>query len=80
MICEVTPYWAADVGRGKVLLTRKVSLFLTEEIFFSHGGCLFLTRRMSFSLTDLTDLTEHFNQRFELTDRLRHTDFTERYC
>ena len=32
-----------------------------------------------FSLTELTDLTEHFNQRFELTERLRHTDITERY-
>ena len=33
----------------------------------------------SFSLTELTDLTEHFNQRFELTEGLRHTEFTERY-
>jgi|GEM_PF-2970579 len=65
LVCEVTP-----TG----LLTRVVGKF------FSHGGYLVLTRRMSFSLTDLTDLTEHFNQRFELTDRLRHTDFTERYC
>ena len=30
-----------------------------------------------FSLTELTDLTELFNQRFELTERLRHTEFTE---
>ena len=30
-----------------------------------------------FSLTELTELTEHFNQRFELTERLRHTDITE---
>ena len=34
---------------------------------------------MSFSLTELTDLTEHFNQRFELTERLRHTDITEAF-
>ena len=33
-----------------------------------------------FSLTELTDLTEHFNQRFEPTERLRHTEYTERYC
>ena len=32
-----------------------------------------------FSLTELTDLTELFNQRFELTERLRHTDITERF-
>ena len=32
-----------------------------------------------FSLTELTDLTEHFNQRFEPTEGLRHTDITERY-
>ena len=32
-----------------------------------------------FSLTELTDLTELFNQRFEPTERLRHTEFTERY-
>ena len=33
-----------------------------------------------FSLTELTDLTELFHPRFELTERLRHTDITERYC
>ena len=32
-----------------------------------------------FFLTELTDLTEHFNQRFELTERLRHTDITEAF-
>ena len=31
----------------------------------------------SFSLTELTDLTELFHQRFEPTERLRHTEFTE---
>ena len=44
------------------------------------SGEVFLSRWGGFSLTELTDLTEHFNQRFELTDCLRHTDFTERYC
>ena len=39
---------------------------------------IFETRWGGFSLTELTDLTEHFNQRFELTERLRHTDITER--
>ena len=32
-----------------------------------------------FFLTELTDVTEHFNQRFELTERLRHTEFTEAF-
>ena len=33
----------------------------------------------SFSLTELTDLTELFHQRFELTEGLRHTEFTEAF-
>ena len=37
------------------------------------------TRWGVFSLTELTDLTELFNQRFEPTEGLRHTDITERY-
>ena len=40
---------------------------------------IFETRRGVFSLTELTDLTEHFNQRFEPTERLRHTDITEAF-
>ena len=37
------------------------------------------SQRIFLSLTELTDLTEHFNQRFELTKRLRHTDITEAF-
>ena len=33
-----------------------------------------------FSLTERTEFTEVFGTRFELTERLRHTEFTERYC
>ena len=33
-----------------------------------------------FSLTERTDLTEFFGARFDPTERLRHTEFTERYC
>ena len=51
LVCEVTP-----TG----LLTRVVGKF------FSHGGYLVLIRRMSFSLT-------------ELTERLRHTENTEAF-
>ena len=42
------------------------------------AGEFLLSRRIFLSLTELTDLTEHFNQRFELTEGLRHTDITER--
>ena len=37
------------------------------------------TRCGVFSLTELTDLTELFGAHFELTERLRHTEFTERF-
>ena len=33
-----------------------------------------------FSLTERTEFTEPFGTRFELTEGLRHTEFTERYC
>ena len=39
----------------------------------------FLSQRTFFSLTEHTDLTEPFAHCFELTERLRHTDITERY-
>ena len=54
--------------------------FFTEGSSFSHGGNLSLSQRVFLSLTELTDLTEFFHQRFESTERLRHTDITERYC
>ena len=37
------------------------------------------TFRRVFFLTELTDLTELFHQRFEPTEGLRHTDFTEAF-
>ena len=40
----------------------------------------FLSQRTFFSLTEHTDLTEPFAHCFELTEGLRHTDITERYC
>ena len=57
VICEVTP-----IG----LLTWVV------EKFFSHGGCLFLTRRMSFSHTEdvfFSHRTHRFNRTFQPTFR-----------
>ena len=37
------------------------------------------TRWGVFSLTERTEFTEHFGAQFEPTERLRHTEFTERY-
>ena len=44
------------------------------------AGEFLLSRRIFLSLTELTDLTELFAHSFELTEGLRHTEFTERYC
>ena len=51
---------------------------LYEMIHKQLAGEVFLSRRIFLSLTELTDFTELFNQRFEPTERLRHTEFTER--
>ena len=44
------------------------------------AGESFLSRRVFFSLTERTEFTELFGAHFELTERLRHTEVTERYC
>ena len=44
------------------------------------AGEFFLSRRVFFSLTERTEFTEPFGAHFELTERLRHTERTERYC
>jgi len=41
------------------------------------AGEFLLSRRIFLSLTELTDLTELSYQRFEPTERLRHTENTE---
>ena len=43
------------------------------------AGEFFLSRRVFFSLTERTEFTEVFGAQFEPTERLRHTDLTERY-
>ncbi len=43
------------------------------------AGEFFLSRWGVFSLTEHTDLTESFAHCFELTEGLRHTEFTERF-
>ena len=42
-------------------------------------GSIFLSQRVFLSLTEHTDLTELFYQRFEPTEGLRHTEITERF-
>ena len=43
------------------------------------AGEVFPSQRVYLFLTELTDITEPFGAPFELTERLRHTDITERY-
>ena len=49
-----------------------------EKMSMRFAGEFFLSRRIFLSLTELTDLTDLFGAPFELTERLRHTDITER--
>ena len=72
-ICvPITSYWCAFfyVGSKDKFLDRTGEA--SERRFF-------LSRRTFFSLTEHTDLTELFHQRFDPTERLRHTDITERF-
>ena len=84
MKCEVIPIglfarvvMSSFSHSGEFFLSQRVSLSLTEGIFFSHKGYLFLSQRVFFSLTERTEFTELFGARFELTEGLRHTEFTE---
>ena len=43
------------------------------------AGEFFLSTWGGFSLTERTEFTEHFCAHFELTERLRHTEFTEAF-
>ena len=72
---------------GKLFFFFRFVLLEMLGVSFSHGGdsfshreCSFLSRRVFLSLTEHTDLTELFYQRFEPTEGLRHTEYTERYC
>ena len=57
---------------------RKSTHPLDEIRSMRLAGEFLLSRRIFLSLTELTDLTELFHPRFEPTERLRHTDITER--
>ena len=64
---------------GKGLTCAGGKLFFFFRVMLREiVGSIFLSRRVFLSLTDLTDLTEPFCARFEPTERLRHTDITER--
>ncbi|WP_455261480.1 hypothetical protein [Prevotella jejuni] len=43
------------------------------------AGEFFLSRWDGFSLTERTEFTEPFGARFERTEGLRHTEFTEAF-
>ena len=64
---------------SSVLSVRIRTPQLYEMTHKQLAGEVFPSQRVFLSLTELTDLTELFNQRFEPTERLRHTEFTERY-
>ena len=51
-----------------------------KRILENCRGEFLLSRRVFLFLTELTDITEHFGAHFDPTERLRHTEFTERYC
>ena len=51
-----------------------------SSVFFCEKKNNCETRRGVLSLTERTEFTEVFGAHFELTERLRHTEFTERYC
>ena len=55
------------------------SFSLTERTKFTEVLSARINSWVSFSLTEYTDLTELSHQRFDPTERLRHTDITERY-
>ena len=54
-----------------------------EDILFSHGGYSFFSQRVFLSLTELTDLTEHFCALFNswtFFSLTESTELTEPFC
>ena len=73
------------VLRMTYIITRQIRSPI-HSVSFSHRahvcktrGEVILSRRTFLSLTELTDLTELFHQRFDPTERLQHTDITEAF-
>ena len=54
-------------------LDMRLGLWDSLRSFFSHKGHFFLSQNSQI-------LQNLFAHNFELTERLRHTEFTERYC
>ena len=75
----LTPTKEVNLRRGGCYLSRRIFFSLTELTDLTERYYALFNSWGVFSLTELTDLTEHFSQRFEPTERLRHTDITERY-
>ena len=73
VICEVTPIGLPIRGVGRFI-------FHAWEVYLSCLGGFFSYAWEVFSLTEHTEFTEVFGTHFEPTERLRHTEFTERYC
>ena len=75
---RVTTNYANAPNMGLYVLLRITLMprIWAYTCYLSHV----LARRGVLSLTELTDLTEFFGARFDSTEHLRHTEFTERYC
>ena len=63
---------------GHILRARKACSEMLSRPFYNREGRGEKSWR-DFSLTEHTDLTELFGAQFELTERLRHTEFTEAF-
>ena len=69
--------WNAVCSVHLCFSVRKRTHPLDEIITTKVAGEFLLSQRVFLSLTELTDLTELIHQRFDPTERLRHTEFTE---
>ena len=67
-------------GEGGGATTCFECCVFCSSVFFCEKKNNCETRWGGFSLTERTEFTEPFGARFELTERLRHTENTERYC
>ena len=60
-------------------MERGVVCEVTPTGLLAYFVEVFLSQRVILFLTELTELTEPFGVRFESTERLRHTEFTEAF-
>ena len=76
---DLMSLWNAVCSVHLCFSVRKRTHPLDEIITTKVAGEFLLSQRVFLSLTELTDLTEPFAHSFDLTEGLRHTEFTERY-